>query len=198
MLGLRCSCPALGLSRGCPKPRVLRAGRLLQILELGRHGERGRITEEEVSSDPGSGEPGSGMELRPHPVCVLQQLQLREILERRGSGELYEHEKDLVWKMRHEVQEHFPEALARLLLVTKWNKHEDVAQVSGEGILGKEPRADGQLPPTPHLTTKLSQMVYLLCSWPELPVLSALELLDFSFPDCYVGSFAIKSLRKLT
>ncbi|XP_021518384.1 phosphatidylinositol 4,5-bisphosphate 3-kinase catalytic subunit delta isoform isoform X1 [Meriones unguiculatus] len=120
---------------------------LEKILELGRHGERGRITEEE-------------------------QLQLREILERRGSGELYEHEKDLMWKMRHEVQEHFPEALARLLLVTKWNKHEDVAQ--------------------------LSQMLYLLCSWPELPVLSALELLDFSFPDSYVGSFAIKSLRKLT
>uniref|UniRef100_A0A8D0PPH8 phosphatidylinositol-4,5-bisphosphate 3-kinase n=1 Tax=Sus scrofa TaxID=9823 RepID=A0A8D0PPH8_PIG len=92
-----------------------------------------------------------------------------EILERRGSGELYEHEKDLVWKMRHEVQEHFPEALARLLLVTKWNRHEDVAQ-----------------------------MLYLLCSWPELPVLSALELLDFSFPDRHVGSFAIKSLRKLT
>uniref|UniRef100_A0A8D1XLN6 Phosphatidylinositol 4,5-bisphosphate 3-kinase catalytic subunit delta isoform n=1 Tax=Sus scrofa TaxID=9823 RepID=A0A8D1XLN6_PIG len=115
-----------------------------KILELGRHGEHGRFTEEE-------------------------QLQLREILERRGSGELYEHEKDLVWKMRHEVQEHFPEALARLLLVTKWNRHEDVAQ-----------------------------MLYLLCSWPELPVLSALELLDFSFPDRHVGSFAIKSLRKLT
>ncbi|XP_032249950.1 phosphatidylinositol 4,5-bisphosphate 3-kinase catalytic subunit delta isoform isoform X2 [Phoca vitulina] len=115
-----------------------------KILELGRHGEHGRFSEEE-------------------------QLQLREILERRGSGELYEHEKDLVWKMRHEVQERFPEALARLLLVTKWNKHEDVAQ-----------------------------MLYLLCSWPELPVLSALELLDFSFPDLHVGSFAIKSLRKLT
>ncbi|KAF6110699.1 phosphatidylinositol-4,5-bisphosphate 3-kinase catalytic subunit delta [Phyllostomus discolor] len=115
-----------------------------KILELGRHGEHGRFTEEE-------------------------QLQLREILERRGSGELYEHEKDLVWKMRHEVQERFPEALARLLLVTKWNKHEDVAQ-----------------------------MLCLLCSWPELPVLSALELLDSSFPDRHVGSFAIKSLRKLT
>ncbi|XP_051714057.1 phosphatidylinositol 4,5-bisphosphate 3-kinase catalytic subunit delta isoform isoform X3 [Oryctolagus cuniculus] len=117
---------------------------LEKILELGRHGERAPTSEEE-------------------------QLQLREILERRGSGELYEHEKDLVWKMRHEVQERFPEALARLLLVTKWNKHEDVAQ-----------------------------MLHLLCSWPELPVLSALELLDFSFPDCHVGSFAIKSLRKLT
>ncbi|XP_035163532.1 phosphatidylinositol 4,5-bisphosphate 3-kinase catalytic subunit delta isoform isoform X1 [Callithrix jacchus] len=117
---------------------------LEKILELGRHSECVRVTEEE-------------------------QLQLREILERRGCGELYEHEKDLLWKLRHEVQERFPEALARLLLVTKWNKHEDVAQ-----------------------------MLYLLCSWPELPVLGALELLDFSFPDCHVGSFAIKSLRKLT
>ncbi|XP_004596123.2 phosphatidylinositol 4,5-bisphosphate 3-kinase catalytic subunit delta isoform [Ochotona princeps] len=125
-------------------PRPVYYPALEKILELGRHEERAHITEEE-------------------------QLQLREILERRGSAELYEHEKDLVWKMRHQVQEHFPEALARLLLVTKWNKHEDVAQ-----------------------------MLHLLCSWPELPVLSALELLDFSFPDCHVGSFAIKSLRKLT
>ncbi|XP_076698384.2 phosphatidylinositol 4,5-bisphosphate 3-kinase catalytic subunit delta isoform-like isoform X7 [Callospermophilus lateralis] len=117
---------------------------LEKILELGRHGECGPTTKEE-------------------------QLQLQGILEQRGSGELYEHEKDLVWKMRREVQEHFPEALAHLLLVTKWNKHEDVAQ-----------------------------MLYLLCSWPELPVLNALELLDFSFPDCHVGSFAIRSLRKLT
>lgn len=46
-----------------------------------------------------------------------------------------------MWKMRHEVQEHFPEALARLLLVTKWNKHEDVAQV---GFVGG-PRAGGSL-----------------------------------------------------
>lgn len=76
------------------------------------------------------------------PAHTPQQLQLREILERRGSGELYEHEKDLVWKLRHEVQEHFPEALARLLLVTKWNKHEDVAQVGGEGHLRVELGSD--------------------------------------------------------
>ncbi|KAM4821888.1 phosphatidylinositol 4,5-bisphosphate 3-kinase catalytic subunit delta isoform-like isoform X5 [Urocitellus parryii] len=117
---------------------------LEKILELGCHEEHGPTTKEE-------------------------KLQLQGILEQRGSGELYEHEKDLVWKMRHEVQEHFPEALAHLLLVTKWNKHEDVAQ-----------------------------MLYLLCSWPELPVLNALELLDFSFPNCHMGSFAIRSLQKLT
>ncbi|XP_057551703.1 phosphatidylinositol 4,5-bisphosphate 3-kinase catalytic subunit delta isoform isoform X2 [Hippopotamus amphibius kiboko] len=145
-----------------------------KILELGRHGEHGRFTEEE-------------------------QLQLREILERRGSGELYEHEKDLVWKMRHEIQEHFPEALARLLLVTKWNKHEDVAQVGGGGGAGGGGRAWSQTAAcAPALTTGTPQMLYLLCSWPELPVLSALELLDYSFPDRHVGSFAIKSLRKLT
>lgn len=67
MLGLRCRYPALGPCRGCPKPRVLKAGRLLQILELGRHGERGRITEEEVSSDLGSGELGSGVDLKASP-----------------------------------------------------------------------------------------------------------------------------------
>lgn len=83
--------------------------------------------------------------------CTPQQLQLREILERRGSGELYEHEKDLVWKMRHEVQEHFPEALARLLLVTKWNKHEDVAQVGGGAGSGDRGRRGGGAAPA--LTT---------------------------------------------
>uniref|UniRef100_A0A8C0HLS1 phosphatidylinositol-4,5-bisphosphate 3-kinase n=1 Tax=Buteo japonicus TaxID=224669 RepID=A0A8C0HLS1_9AVES len=43
-----------------------------------------------------------------------------------------------------------------------------------------------------------SLMISLLQTWPELPVLNALELLDFSFPDRYVGSFAINSLKKLT
>ncbi|XP_066492965.1 phosphatidylinositol 4,5-bisphosphate 3-kinase catalytic subunit delta isoform [Tiliqua scincoides] len=95
--------------------------------------------------------------------------QLREILERRSHTELYEHEKDLVWKMRHQIRDQFPGALAKLLVVTKWNKREDVAQ-----------------------------MIHLLQSWPELPVLNALELLDFSFPDRYVGSFTVNSLKKLT
>uniref|UniRef100_A0A663LSK0 Phosphatidylinositol 4,5-bisphosphate 3-kinase catalytic subunit delta isoform n=1 Tax=Athene cunicularia TaxID=194338 RepID=A0A663LSK0_ATHCN len=112
-----------------------------QLLELGRNGEQPR-----------------------------QKLQLREILERRSHTELYEHEKDLVWKMRYDIRDQYPQALAKLLIITKWNKHEDVAQVR---MLG-------------------------LATWPELPVLNALELLDFSFPDRYVGSFAINSLKKLT
>lgn len=61
--------------------------------------------------------------------CPLQRLQLLEIVDRKGQAELYEHEKELVWKLRHEIKERYPEALPKLLLTTKWNKHEDVAQV---------------------------------------------------------------------
>uniref|UniRef100_A0A8B9TWT2 phosphatidylinositol-4,5-bisphosphate 3-kinase n=1 Tax=Anas platyrhynchos TaxID=8839 RepID=A0A8B9TWT2_ANAPL len=101
--------------------------------------------------------------LRLSPLYALfcdsheQKLQLKEILERRSHTELYEHEKDLVWKMRYDIRDQYPQALAKLLIITKWNKHEDVAQ-----------------------------MISLLQTWPELPVLNALELLDFSFPDRYV------------
>lgn len=58
-----------------------------------------------------------------------QKQQLKEILERRSHTELYEHEKDLVWKMRYDIRDQYPQALAKLLIITKWNKHEDVAQV---------------------------------------------------------------------
>uniref|UniRef100_A0A669QWV6 Phosphatidylinositol 4,5-bisphosphate 3-kinase catalytic subunit delta isoform n=1 Tax=Phasianus colchicus TaxID=9054 RepID=A0A669QWV6_PHACC len=120
-----------------------------------------------------------GLWLRLSPLYALccdsheQKLQLKEILERRSHTELYEHEKDLVWKMRHDIRDQYPQALAKLLTITKWNKHEDVAF-------------------PPHKGSALP------ASWPELPVLNALELLDFSFPDRYVGSFAINSLKKLT
>lgn len=120
---------------------------LEQVLEQGKNGQCAR----NVVEDP------------------EEKQQLREILERRSHTELYEHEKDLVWKMRHQIRDQFSGALAKLLVVTKWNKHEDVAQ-----------------------------MIHLLQSWPELPVLNALELLDFSFPDRYVGSFTVNSLKKLT
>lgn len=112
------------------------------------------------------------LELGWYSECVYvieeEQLQLWEILEWWGFGELYEYEKDLVWKLWYEVQEYFLEVLVWLLLVIKWNKYEDVVQ-----------------------------MFYLLCFWLELFVLSVLELLDFSFFDCYVGFFVIKLLWKL-
>lgn len=103
------------------------------VADSGAGAARGARALQRGGGEPGAVGGGAPGWATAHPACTSQQLQLREILERRGSGELYEHEKDLVWKMRHEVQERFPEALARLLLVTKWNKHEDVAQVGGSG-----------------------------------------------------------------
>lgn len=70
-----------------------------------------------------------------------------------------------MWKMRHQVQEHFPEALARLLLVTKWNKHEDVAQVSREGSreesLGQTGGRYRPPPPDPHTVPDALLAVFL-------------------------------------
>ncbi|XP_038677309.1 phosphatidylinositol 4,5-bisphosphate 3-kinase catalytic subunit delta isoform [Scyliorhinus canicula] len=113
------------------------------------------------------------LELGKNGDCVrasqAEQQQLKEIMERKACTEFFEDEKDLVWKLRYEVRDHFPDALAKLLSVTKWNKHEDVAQI-----------------------------IYLLQSWKELPALNALELLDYSFPSRYVRSLAIKCLKKLS
>lgn len=83
--------------------------------------------------------------LRLSPVYALscdsheQKLQLKEILERRSHTELYEHEKDLVWKMRYDIRDQYPQALAKLLIITKWNKHEDVAQVRMWGLAARAP-----------------------------------------------------------
>lgn len=153
----------------------------MQILELGRHGEHGRFSEEEVSRGPGAGGGGAPGWAAAHPACPPQQLQLREILERRGSGELYEHEKDLVWKMRHEVQERFPEALARLLLVTKWNKHEDVAQVgaglgSGACVRRGGPLAQGHLDRHRAPPDALPAVFLARAASPERPGAAGLQL----------------------
>uniref|UniRef100_A0A8C7SL55 phosphatidylinositol-4,5-bisphosphate 3-kinase n=1 Tax=Oncorhynchus mykiss TaxID=8022 RepID=A0A8C7SL55_ONCMY len=93
---------------------------------------------------------------------------LKEIVDNKNYTEFFEDEKELLWKLRGVVRERYPESLSKLLLITKWNKHEDVAQ-----------------------------MVAFLQKWPDLPALHALELLDYSFPDPMVRSFTIRCLRKL-
>ncbi|XP_030624865.1 phosphatidylinositol 4,5-bisphosphate 3-kinase catalytic subunit delta isoform isoform X2 [Chanos chanos] len=97
-----------------------------------------------------------------------EHLKLKEIVDNKNYTEFFEDEKELLWKMRSVVREKYPESLSKLLLITKWNKHEDVVQ-----------------------------MVCLLRKWPDLPALHALELLDYSFPDPHVRSFTIRCLRKL-
>uniref|UniRef100_A0A671T910 phosphatidylinositol-4,5-bisphosphate 3-kinase n=1 Tax=Sinocyclocheilus anshuiensis TaxID=1608454 RepID=A0A671T910_9TELE len=109
--------------------------------------------------------------IRPHPLYyppIEKHLKLREIVDNKNYTEFFEDEKELLWKLREEVRQRYPESLPKLLLITKWNKHEDVAQ-----------------------------MVGLLRKWPELPAIHALELLDYSFPDPHARSFTIRCLRKL-
>ncbi|XP_063064934.1 phosphatidylinositol 4,5-bisphosphate 3-kinase catalytic subunit delta isoform isoform X2 [Engraulis encrasicolus] len=126
--------------------------------------------------------------IRPHPLCYPpldkisdlemngekvvatkeEHSKLKEIVDNKNFTEIFEDEKELLWKLRMEVRERYPDSLSKLLLVTKWNKHEDVAT-----------------------------MVGLLQKWPDLPAIHALELLDYCFPDPHVRSFTIRCLRKL-
>ncbi|XP_044067521.1 phosphatidylinositol 4,5-bisphosphate 3-kinase catalytic subunit delta isoform isoform X3 [Siniperca chuatsi] len=96
-------------------------------------------------------------------------MKLKEIMDNKNYTEFFEDEKELLWKLRAEVRDRYPESLSKLLLITKWNKREDVVQ-----------------------------MVSLLRNWRDLPAIHALELLDYSFPDPVVRSFTIRCLRKLS
>lgn len=51
-------------------------------------------------------------------------------MERDPLSQLCENEKDLIWTLRHDCYENFPQSLPKLLLSVKWSKHEDMAQVS--------------------------------------------------------------------
>uniref|UniRef100_A0A8C6ULF0 phosphatidylinositol-4,5-bisphosphate 3-kinase n=1 Tax=Neogobius melanostomus TaxID=47308 RepID=A0A8C6ULF0_9GOBI len=99
----------------------------------------------------------------------FQLLRLKEIMDNKNYTEFFEDEKELLWKLRYEVRERYPESLSKLLLITKWNKREEVVL-----------------------------MVSLLRNWPDLPAIQALELLDYSFPDPSVRSFTIRCLKKLS
>uniref|UniRef100_A0A665UA85 phosphatidylinositol-4,5-bisphosphate 3-kinase n=1 Tax=Echeneis naucrates TaxID=173247 RepID=A0A665UA85_ECHNA len=103
------------------------------------------------------------------PLDKICDLEKNEIMDNKNYTEFFEDEKELLWKLRADVREYYPESLSKLLLITKWNKREDVVQ-----------------------------MVSLLRNWPDLPVIQALELLDYSFPDPAVRSFTVRCLRKLS
>ncbi|MGH0173011.1 UNVERIFIED_CONTAM: hypothetical protein FKN15_008488 [Acipenser sinensis] len=81
-------------------------------------------------------------------------IELKEIMERDPLSQLCENEKDLIWTLRYDCRENFPQSLPKLLLSVKWNKHEDMAQLQA-----------------------------LLQIWPKLSPRDALELLDFNYPD---------------
>uniref|UniRef100_A0A673HRS6 phosphatidylinositol-4,5-bisphosphate 3-kinase n=1 Tax=Sinocyclocheilus rhinocerous TaxID=307959 RepID=A0A673HRS6_9TELE len=95
--------------------------------------------------------------------------ELKEIMERDPLSQLCENEKDLIWTLRYDCRENFPQSLPKLLLSVKWSKHEDMAQLQA-----------------------------LLQIWPKLSPRDALELLDFNYPDQYVREFAVICLRDMS
>uniref|UniRef100_A0A8C8CC55 phosphatidylinositol-4,5-bisphosphate 3-kinase n=1 Tax=Oncorhynchus tshawytscha TaxID=74940 RepID=A0A8C8CC55_ONCTS len=95
--------------------------------------------------------------------------QLKEIMERDPLSQLCENEKDLIWTLRYDCMENFPQSLPKLLLSVKWSKHEDMAQLQA-----------------------------LLQIWPKLSPRDALELLDFNYPDQYVREYAVGCLRDMS
>lgn len=56
-------------------------------------------------------------------------MKLKEIMDNKNYTEFFEDEKELLWKFRVDIRDHYPESLSKLLLITKWNKREDVVQV---------------------------------------------------------------------
>uniref|UniRef100_A0A3Q3RAC7 phosphatidylinositol-4,5-bisphosphate 3-kinase n=1 Tax=Monopterus albus TaxID=43700 RepID=A0A3Q3RAC7_MONAL len=96
-------------------------------------------------------------------------IELKEIMERDPLSQLCENEKDLIWTLRHDCRENFPQSLPKLLLSVKWSKHEDMAQLQA-----------------------------LLQIWPRLSPRDALELLDFNYPDQYVREYAVDCLRDMS
>uniref|UniRef100_A0AAQ6A736 Phosphatidylinositol 4,5-bisphosphate 3-kinase catalytic subunit beta isoform n=1 Tax=Amphiprion ocellaris TaxID=80972 RepID=A0AAQ6A736_AMPOC len=96
-------------------------------------------------------------------------IELKEIMDRDPLSQLCENEKDLIWTLRHDCHENFPQSLPKLLLSVKWSKHEDMAQLQA-----------------------------LLQIWPKLSPRAALELLDFNYPDQYVREYAVRCLRDMS
>ncbi|CAN9511193.1 unnamed protein product [Ophioblennius macclurei] len=96
-------------------------------------------------------------------------IELKEIMERDPLSQLCENEKDLIWTLRHDCHQRFPQSLPKLLLSVKWSKHEDMAQLQA-----------------------------LLQIWPKLSPRDALELLDFNYPDQYVREYAVRCLRDMS
>ncbi|KAL4228605.1 Phosphatidylinositol 4 [Mactra antiquata] len=109
-----------------------------------------------------------------HPEWVPSQSQLNQldcILKTRQQWEfLHEQDKEMVWLMRVEIREKYPDYLPLVLTSVKWHNHIDVAK-----------------------------MQVLLSTWKQkIPVYHALELLDFNFPDRNVRKYAVDCLQDLS
>ncbi|KAL3181548.1 hypothetical protein MRX96_040708 [Rhipicephalus microplus] len=93
--------------------------------------------------------------------------QLRQIAEQDPLAPVHEQDKQLLWFLRYDCLE-LPHSLPKLLLSLHWGQHQDVAMMQA-----------------------------LLQIWKLLKPEQALELLDYSYPDNFVRSFAVRCLHQM-
>jgi phosphatidylinositol-4,5-bisphosphate 3-kinase catalytic subunit beta isoform len=93
---------------------------------------------------------------------------IRKIIEKDPLMEMSEQDKELIWYFRKDCCKYLPESLPHLLTSVKWNDHKCV-----------------------------SEILEMVQNWPLLEPEKALELLDYTYPDVHIRSFAIKCLKQM-
>nr|CAB3264879.1 phosphatidylinositol 4,5-bisphosphate 3-kinase catalytic subunit beta isoform-like [Phallusia mammillata] len=94
--------------------------------------------------------------------------QLAAIVEKDRFDDLFDNDKNLLWYLRLDCRENWPEALSKVLCAVKWNNYKNVALA--QAMLG---------------------------AWPPLEPDRAMELLDGQFADEKVRDFAVRCLKQL-
>nr|XP_002122027.2 phosphatidylinositol 4,5-bisphosphate 3-kinase catalytic subunit beta isoform-like isoform X1 [Ciona intestinalis] len=94
--------------------------------------------------------------------------QLDEVVRKDRFDDLFDDDKSLLWRLRIDCREKYPEALSKVLASAKWNSYKSVAMVQA-----------------------------MLNSWTPLSPERAMELLDCQFADEHVRDFAVKCLENL-
>lgn len=96
-----------------------------------------------------------------------EEKRFNELLERDQLSIISDEDKDFLWKCRLECRKKNPESLPKLIDSVHWNSREEV-----------------------------SQLYFLLETWEQVKVETALELLDCKYSDIFVRKHAVKWLDK--
>jgi len=95
--------------------------------------------------------------------------QLNEILNKDRFTKLNDEESRLLWQLRLECMERYPESLPKVLSVVNWADNKDVAMVHS-----------------------------LITAWPNIEPDRAMQLLNVHYADLKVREFAIRCFKQLT
>ncbi|XP_075013790.1 phosphatidylinositol 4,5-bisphosphate 3-kinase catalytic subunit beta isoform [Calonectris borealis] len=120
---------------------------------------------------------------------------LKEIMERDPLSQLCENEMDLIWTLRYDCRENFPQSLPKLLLSLKWNKLEDVAQVRGKDNDSGEKCWSQVMNNDEELSQYLLQLVQVLKYEPFLDCALSRFLLERALANRRIGQMLFWHLR---